>query len=87
MAPPVISDETSSCPAATKKTARTHATDGARSGNGGVEGRVHKVEPQRRLARSRRKGNGGRAADLDGPTNDPVRVWFWPNMGQGLPAG
>ncbi len=81
MAPPVTSDESSPCPAATKKDTCTRRTDGARSGNGGVEVRVHKVEPKRRVARSRQKTNGARAADLDGPTNDPVRVYLR-EMGQ-----
>ena len=81
MAPPVISDESSSCPPATEKTTRTCRTDGARSGNGGVEVRVHKVEPERRPTRSRRKANGERAAGLDAPTTDPVRVYLR-EMGQ-----
>jgi RNA polymerase primary sigma factor len=81
MPPPAISDESSSRPAARKKTTGTRKTDGARSGNGGVDARVHDVEPKRRLTRSRRKGNGGHAADLDAPTNDPVRVYLR-EMGQ-----
>ena len=78
MVPP---DESSYCPAPPKKATQTRQTDTAQKGNGGSAARVRKLEPQRHLTRSRRPGNGKGAVHIEGPTNDPVRVYLR-EMGQ-----
>ncbi len=89
MAPPTGSSETSSSrtsssrTAATKKTTRVRRIKSANGAGDVVEAANGKdaaqgAEPKRKLTKPRR--NGGRAV-MEGPTNDPVRVYLR-EMGQ-----